>query len=122
MFSGAGVVAKGNNAASMRCRKRATGLTSGATHSQIFYNLGPGRVHLDTSSSLMYFCDCPEPNIRELLVPVFKGLNQTPEYKQMYLDDHQLLKGAVCLTLLKVQVATVLTALRLNDIDLSIAQ
>ncbi len=121
MFSGAGVVAKGYNAASMRRRKRSTGLDSKATHTQIFYNLGPGRVHFDPSSSLMYFSDCPEPNIREMLVPVFKGFNENPNYIQMYLDDHQLLKGAVCLALPETQIAAVLTALRLNDIDLSIA-
>ena len=121
MFSGAGVVAKGDHSASMRCRKRETGLGLSATHVQIFYNLGPGRVHFDSSASLVYFVDCPEPNIRELLAPVFKGLGQRPSYEQLFLDDHKLLKGAVLLPLPTPSVAAVLAALRLSSIDLSIA-
>lgn len=122
MFSGAGVVAYGERASSMRCRKRETGLSADATHVQIFYNLGPGRVHFDTSKSLLYFVDCPEPDVRDLLISVFKGLNQLPRFEQMHLDGHKLLKGAVRVNLSSDHVAPTLTALKLRGIDLSISQ
>lgn len=121
MFSGAGVVAKGNHAASMRCRKRETGLGQAATPTQIFYNLGPGRVHFNSSAKELYFIDCPEPNIRDLLEPLFHGLKQPAAYTQLFLDPHGLLKGAVRLQLKTSQVAPVLAALRLSSVDLSMA-
>lgn len=121
MFSGAGVVAGGNRASSIRCRKRLTGLGDAATHSQIFYNLGIGRVHFVASASLLYFIDSKDSCIPDIVAPVFQGLGSKPAYEQMFLDPHGLLKGAIRLPLLAPHVAPVLAALRLSGIDISVA-
>lgn len=122
MFSGAGVVAGGSQSASMRCRKRKTGLSAGASDSEIFYNLGIGRVHFVSDSNWLYFIESADSCIPDILAPVFQGMQSQPDTEQLYLDPHHLLKAAKRLRLKPEEVVPVLAALRLSGIDISSAE
>lgn len=105
----------------LQCRDRQTGLGSDASHAQIFFNLGLGRVHYLPDDHFLYFVESKDLSIRPIIDSVYQGLGAKPRLEQLFLDNHQLIKGALRLTLDEREARTLLAALRLKGIVISIA-
>lgn len=120
MPGGIGPMPKGF-ATRLRCRERSTGLPVNASHAQIFFNLGLGRVHYLPEDRLLYFVDSEEVSISETICAVFKGLGKTPQIEQLFLDNHGLIKGASRLSLSDYEAQALMAALRLKGFLISMA-
>lgn len=105
----------------LRCRQRTTGLQVDASHAQIFFNLGLGRVHYLAEERVLYFVESEELSVSDTITAVFQGLAKKPVFEQLFLDNHQLIKGALRMTLSTYEAQAVLAALRLNGVLISIA-
>ena len=105
----------------LRCNDRLTGLNADASPREIYYNLGMDRVHYVPHSGHLYFPHSSYFPIRETLEQVFLGLNCSLDIEQLFMDEHGYYKGAQRVPLQGKHVSTVLVALRLKGIKISIA-
>ena len=110
-----------NMAADLRCRDRQTGLAAGASHTEIFFNLGMDRVHYVPQQEILHFVDSEHFNVLDTIRQVYEGLGRRPDIRQMYLDEHGYYKGAQRLKLPSDDAHAVLAALRLTGVKISIA-
>ncbi len=118
-MAGIGPVSK-NREDVLRRAERQTALTASANELEIFYNLCVGRVHYKSVARMLYFVDSNTVSVTEIIHQVFRGLQQTPVIKQLYMDQHQLIKAASCIHLTRAQARAVLVALRLRGIHVDI--
>lgn len=102
--------------------ERPTHLGVNATPVQIFYNLGVGQVHYLPSERLLYFVESPNTPIVPMVRQACFCLSSQPEAEQLFLDRHSLIKGATRMQLTQEQANTILVALRLAGIRISIAE
>lgn len=105
----------------LRCSDRATGLSVNASHTQIYFNLGMDRVHYVPQFSFLYFAQSTHFPIRDIIDAVCAGLGKAPEIEQLFLDEHGYYKGAQRMLIQADTANTILVALRLRDIKISIA-
>jgi len=105
----------------LRCNDRATGLNADASHREIFYNLGMDRVHYVPQKQFLYFPHSSYFPILDTLKSVHRGLNNTLEIEQLFMDEHGYYKGAQRIFLSTGTASAVLVALRLKGIKISIA-
>ena len=108
-------------AADLRCRDRQTGLSSEASHTQIFYNLGMDRVHYVPHNQALHFVDSEHFKVLDTIRLVYRGLAKKPRIEQLYLDEHGYYKGALRLELSAEDAHAVLAALRLTGVKISMA-
>jgi hypothetical protein len=85
---------------------------------EIFLNLCVGRVYYLEQSRNLYFVDSPALSVTEIIHNVFKGMGQVPRIRQLYMDEHNLLKAAYSITLNELQKKRVMVALSLNGIHI----
>lgn len=85
---------------------------------EIFCNLCVGRVYFVASSHSLYFVDSPALSVTEIIQHVFRGMRHTPRIRQLYMDEHQLLKAAYCIELTPHEAKLLLVALQLNGIHI----
>ena len=88
----------------------------------IFVKLREGKVHFVSTTRNLYFVDSLDFPVSEMIKNVFKGLKQTPDINQCYLDQHSYFKGAFCIQLNQTQHDAVLVALRLQGIVIKITK
>ena len=85
---------------------------------EIFLSLCVGRVLYRERNRSLYFVDSPALSITDIVHAVFRGLEQTPQIRQLYMDQHKLLKAAYCLRLTDQQKKLLMVALALNGIKI----
>ncbi len=105
----------------LRCNDRATGLNTNTSHQEIYYNLGMDRVHYVPQKQFLYFPRSSYFPILETLESVHKGLKQSLEIEQLFMDEHGYYKGAQRIFLSTGAADAILVALRLRGIKISIA-
>ncbi len=105
----------------LRCNDRTTGLRADANPVQIYYNLGMDRVHFVPQTNQLYFTKSEHFPVVDIIQSVFVGLGCKPDIEQLYLDEHGYYKGAQRLSLSTEQANTLLVALRLKSIKISVA-
>jgi len=88
----------------------------------IFVKLREGKVHFVSTTRNLYFVDSLDFPVSEMIKNVFKGMKQTPDINQCYLDQHSFFKGAFCIQLSQTQHDAVLVALRLQGIVIKITK
>lgn len=108
-------------ASGLRCRDRQTGLDSKASHTRIFYNLGMDRVHYVPATRTLHFVNSEHFQLQDTIENVYRGLGETFEFEQQYLDMHGYYKGALTLKMSRRASNAVLAALRLKGVQISIA-
>lgn len=109
-------------ATGLRCQDRQTGLNTGATHTQIFYNLGMDRVHYVPQTQTLHFVNSQHFQVMDTVLSVYKGLGGRPQIEQLFLDEHGYYKGALLLQMSADEANAILVALRLKNIKISIAR
>jgi len=111
-----------NSRDDLKRAERSTSLTASANELEIFYNLCAGRVFFKKSISTLYFVDSPIVSVSQIIHAVFRGFNRQPCIKQLYMDEHNLIKAACCISLTTArQSKPVLVALRMHGIYIDIS-
>lgn len=85
---------------------------------EIFLALCVGRVLYRNDNRSLYFVDSPALSITDIIAGVFHGLGQEPRIRQLYMDQHNLLKAAFCIPLTSQQEKLLMVALSLNGIKI----
>lgn len=85
---------------------------------EIFLSLCVGRVMYRSQNRSLYFVDSPALSVTDIINTVFRGLGQEPQIRQLYMDQHNLLKAAYCLPLTAQQKKLLLVALNLSGIKI----
>ncbi len=85
---------------------------------EIFLNLCVGRVYYLAQNQNLYFVDSPALSVTDIIHHVFRGMGQIPRIRQLYMDEHNLLKAAYSITLTAQQKQRVMVALNLNGIHI----
>lgn len=116
-MAGIGPICSNNRELLKRAEFR-SGLTRPKSELEIFCSLCVGRVFFRKSNRTLYFVDAPSLSITEIIQMVFQGINQQPAIKQLYMDEHNLIKAAFSLTLTNTQKKLVLVALRVSGIHI----
>jgi len=85
---------------------------------EIFCSLCVGRVHYRIQTRTLYFVDSPALSVSDIVRQVFKGLRQSPQIRQLYMDQHGLLRAAMCIQLSAAQKKALFAALTLSGIHI----
>jgi len=85
---------------------------------EIFCSLCVGRVYFRAETRMLYFVDSPALSVSEIIEQVFNGLDETPRIRQLYMDEHGMLKAALCLQLSTLQQQALFAALALSGIHI----
>lgn len=116
-MAGIGPICTNNRDLLKRAEYRTT-LSAPSSELEIFCSLCVGRVFYSTRRRSLYFVDAPTISITHIIKTVFQGINQTPNIKQLYMDEHNLIKAAFSITLTARQKKLVLVALRMSGIHI----
>ena len=103
-------------------RRRAgfrVGISPPKNELEIFCSLCVGRVYLDEKSRNLYFVDSPVLSIGQIIKQVYKGLNQTPQVRQLYMDEHNLFRAAYCIQLTAIQRKPLFAAFALSGVHIT---
>lgn len=90
--------------------------TQPANELEIFLSLCIGRVYYRQHNRTLYFVDSPALSISQIIQTVFRGIDKTAHIKQLYMDEHKLIKAALCITLTPKQKKLIMVALSMNGI------
>lgn len=85
---------------------------------EIFYILCVGRVYFRIETRTLYFVDSPALSVSDIIDQVFKGLRETPQIRQLYMDVHGLLRAAMCIQLTAAQRQALFAAFALSGIHI----
>ncbi len=116
-MAGIGPICTDNRELLKRAEYRST-LNKPANELEIFCSLCVGRVFYLRHKRRLYFVDAPTLNISNIIQRVFRGIGQRPQIRQLYMDEHELIKAALCITLTPRQARLVLVALNLSGIHI----
>ncbi len=119
-MAGIGPICTNNRDLLKRAEYR-SGLTKPKSELEIFCSLCVGRVFFRQSNRTLYFVDAPSLSITEIINLVFKGISQQPDIKQLYMDEHNLIKAAYSIVLNNKQKKLVLVALRVSGIHIDMS-
>ena len=86
---------------------------------EIFCSLCVGRVYFDEKNRSLYFVDSPVLSISGIISQVYKGLNQTPQIRQLYMDEHNLFRAAFCIQLTAIQRMPLFAAFALSGVHIT---
>ena len=95
------------------------GISAPANELEIFCSLCVGRVFYDDASRSLYFVDSPALSVSEIVEQVFRGLAASPDIRQLYMDEHNLLRAALCVTLNDAQQKALFAAFALSGIHIT---
>ena len=95
------------------------GISDPKNELEIFCSLCVGRVYFRGETRTLYFVDSPALSVSEIVGQVFKGLGQAPCIRQLYMDEHNLLRAAMSIQLTRVQRKALFTALALSGIHIN---
>lgn len=110
-----------NNQELLKRAEYRSGLSQPKNELEIFCSLCAGRVFYRKSHATLYFVDAPSLSISDFIQKVFSGMNQQQQIKQLYMDEHRLIKAACSIRLTRRQKNTLLVALRMNGIHIDTA-
>jgi len=103
--------------------RRRAGLRAGISvpknELEIFCSLCVGRVYFDEKNRSLYFVDSPVLSISQIIKQVYKGLNQTPQVRQLYMDEHNLFRAAYCIQLTAIQRKPLFAAFALSGVHIT---
>ena len=85
---------------------------------EIFCSLCVGRVYYRVQTRTLYFVDSPALSVSDIVRHVFNGLGQSPQIRQLFMDEHGLLRAAMCIQLSAVQKKALFAALTLSGIHI----
>jgi hypothetical protein len=85
---------------------------------EIFCSLCVGRVYYRIETRTLYFVDSPALSVSDIIEQVFRGLAKTPRIRQLYMDEHGLLRAAMCIQLSAAQRKALFAALALSGIHI----
>lgn len=85
---------------------------------EIFCSLCVGRVYYRVQTRTLYFVDSPALSVSDIVRQVFRGLDQSPQIRQLYMDQHGLLRAAMCIQLSAAQRKALFAALALSGIHI----
>ena len=104
------------------CRShRQVRLPASADEVQIFYNLSMDRVHYIPARNAIYFVESSHVAVQTIILSVMHNLGLTARIDQLHLDKNGIFKGGKRLTLPPEQAATLLVALRLKGVQISVS-
>jgi hypothetical protein len=94
------------------------GIVAPSNELEIFCSLCVGRVYFRVENQTLYFVDSPALSVSDIVRQVFRGLGQIPQIHQLYMDEHGLLRAAMCLRLSAAQQKALFAALTLSGIHI----
>lgn len=95
------------------------GISDPQNELEIFCSLCVGRVYYRDQNRSLYFVDSPALSVSEIIHQVFRGLGQVPRFRQLYMDEHNLLRAALCIQLSAAQRKALFAALVLSGINIT---
>lgn len=95
------------------------GITAPRNDLEIFCSLCVGCVYYRDENHTLYFVDSPNLSISEIVDKVFRGLNQTPRVRQLYMDEHKLFSAALCVQLTVMQRRALFPAFTLSGVHIT---
>jgi hypothetical protein len=95
------------------------GISAPKNELEIFCSLCVGRVYYRDETRLLYFVDSPALSVTEIINQVYRGLEQSPRIRQLYMDEHNLLRAALCLPLTEEQRKPLFAAFTLTGIHIT---
>lgn len=95
------------------------GISAPKNELEIFCSLCVGCVYYRVASRTLYFVDSPDLSISEIIEQVFRGLNQTPVFQQLYMDEHQLFSAAMCIQITVSQKIAMFSAFTLSGVHIT---
>ena len=105
------------------CSAKDRTIASTGNANEIFYHLHASRVYLDGTKRYLYFVDSPGGKVKSTILAALAGMREVVEIEQLHLDAHRFFNGARRVSLTTEQeVETVLIALRLAGVALTVAQ
>ena len=96
------------------------GIAAPRNELEIFCSLCVGRVFYREETCMLYFVDSPALSISEIIAQVFEGLGQSPAIRQLYMEEHNVLKAALCLQLTDAQRKSLFAAFTLSGISIKL--
>ena len=95
------------------------GIVAPENELEIFCSLCVGRVYYREKNRTLYFVDSPALSVSDIVQQVFKGIEQTPRVRQLYMDEHNLFRAAYCLQLTDAQRKPLFIAFALAGIHIN---
>lgn len=95
------------------------GISDPKNELEVFCSLCVGRVYYRDENRTLYFVDSPALSVSEIIEQVFRGLNQVPRMRQLYMDEHNLLQAATCIQLTAAQRKALFAAFILSGINIT---
>jgi len=120
-MAGIGPICTNNRDLLKRASYRST-LTAPVNELEIFCSLCVGRVFYRGSHQALYFVDSPTLSVTKIIQSAFRGIDQNPDIKQLYMDEHNLINAALCIKLSGFQKRLVFVVLRLSGIHIDLSQ
>lgn len=117
-MAGIGPVATNRNDLLRRAGVR-PGISDPKNELEIFCSLCVGRVYYRDQNRSLYFVDSPALSVSDIIHQVFRGLGQVPRFRQLYMDEHNLLRAALCIQLGAVQRKALFAAFVLSGINIT---
>ncbi len=95
------------------------GIVAPENELEIFCSLCVGRVYYREENCTLYFVDSPALSVSEIIQQVFKGIEQTPRVRQLYMDEHNLFRAAYSIELSAAQRKPLFVAFALAGIHIN---
>ncbi len=93
-----------------------------ADERRIFYNLTMDRVHYVPEKNAIYFVDSKHTGVQKIMDAALKSIGATLTTTQLHLDNRGIFNGGKRIVLTKAQAQSVLVALRLQGVQVSISR
>ena len=94
------------------------GISDPKNELEIFCSLCVGRVHYRDENCTLYYVDSEVLSISAIVERVFEGLGQSPRIRQLHMDEHNVLRAALCLPLTATQQNALFAAFTLSGIHI----
>ena len=94
------------------------GIVAPKNELEIFCSLCVGRVYYRVQTRTLYFVDSPALSVSDIIEQVFRGLGEIPQIRQLYMDEHGLLRAAMCIQLSAAQKKALFAAFALSGIHI----
>jgi len=95
------------------------GISDPKNELEVFCSLCVGRVYYRDENRTLYFVDSPALSVSDIIEQVFRGLDQVPRMRQLYMDEHNLLQAATCIQLTAAQRKALFAAFILSGINIT---
>lgn len=95
------------------------GISDPKNELEVFCSLCVGRVYYSDENRTLYFVDSPALSVSDIVEQVFRGLGQVPRMRQLYMDEHNLLRAATSIQLAAAQRKALFAAFVLSGINIT---